>query len=445
VAIVLIAGYVWLLVSRRNIRADYEAAIARLDREDPGWRLDEMEAAREAIPDEENSARVVVAIHRILPLGVPAASLYDALTEIRQTQRLRAWQYGQLCNELDECEEILTQCRKLAYMPRGRHRPISPVATGITDQYKVRMIAPLLHFDAMRSAEDKNLEAALSDCQALVNAGRSIGDEPLATSQQNRIAAVNGACRTIERVLAQGEPSFDALAATQRLLERENAFPLYLLCVRGLRAELHEYFCGMESGRIPVAKSPELIERVVDLAQDPKLEILAAHPRMLEMMTRWVEIAGRPDNEGPEALREFDRQTFGQSSDQILALPYGERLTIGLVETYTYLLEQFQGNSVRLRSTIVCLAIERFRRKHGRWPDSLAELVPEQLASIPLDPFDGESLRYAQLPDGIFVYSFGPPIARDGADLLLVLDLEKKHSGCRLWNVDRRRQEPSPE
>jgi hypothetical protein len=46
------------------------------------------------------------------------------------------------------------------------------------------------------------------------------------------------------------------------------------------------------------------------------------------------------------------------------------------------------------------LALCRFRDERGRWPETLDDLVPAYLSSVPPDPFDGEPVRYA-LRDGI--------------------------------------------
>ncbi len=40
------------------------------------------------------------------------------------------------------------------------------------------------------------------------------------------------------------------------------------------------------------------------------------------------------------------------------------------------------------------LALRRYERQQGRFPDSLDALVPDFLDAIPLDPFDGKPLRY---------------------------------------------------
>src|SRR5258708_6284876 len=43
-----------------------QAAIAAVDRDDPSWRLEDLEAHREAIPDGKNSALIVMAA-QLLP------------------------------------------------------------------------------------------------------------------------------------------------------------------------------------------------------------------------------------------------------------------------------------------------------------------------------------------------------------------------------------------
>lgn len=46
------------------------------------------------------------------------------------------------------------------------------------------------------------------------------------------------------------------------------------------------------------------------------------------------------------------------------------------------------------RSFIAALACKSYRAKHGKLPDSIDKLVPEFLDEVPLDPYDGEKLRW---------------------------------------------------
>ena len=64
-----------------------------------------------------------------------------------------------------------------------------------------------------------------------------------------------------------------------------------------------------------------------------------------------------------------------------------------------------------LRSAGTALAVERYRLANGRLPATLQDLVPTFIASVPVDPFDGQALRYQQLDPGYVVYSVGQDLA----------------------------------
>ncbi len=69
------------------------------------------------------------------------------------------------------------------------------------------------------------------------------------------------------------------------------------------------------------------------------------------------------------------------------------------------------------RLTITDIAIMRYQLKHGAAPKELAALVPEFLASVPMDPLSGKALCYRLNADGTFVlYSTGEDGKDDGGD-----------------------------
>ena len=53
------------------------------------------------------------------------------------------------------------------------------------------------------------------------------------------------------------------------------------------------------------------------------------------------------------------------------------------------------------------IAVERCRRRHGKLPEKLDDLVPEFLPQVPVDPFDGQPLRYVLDEEGCRIYSLG--------------------------------------
>jgi hypothetical protein len=58
------------------------------------------------------------------------------------------------------------------------------------------------------------------------------------------------------------------------------------------------------------------------------------------------------------------------------------------------------------------LAIERYRMATGSVPQELPQLLPQYLPQVPIDPFDGQPIRYRRTPPGYLLYS----VDTDGQD-----------------------------
>ena len=72
----------------------------------------------------------------------------------------------------------------------------------------------------------------------------------------------------------------------------------------------------------------------------------------------------------------------------------------------------------RRRVLITAIALERYRGRHGGYPKTLQELVPDPLQSPPVNFMDGQPLRYQLTEDGHFVlYSVGLDCVDHGGDM----------------------------
>jgi hypothetical protein len=66
---------------------------------------------------------------------------------------------------------------------------------------------------------------------------------------------------------------------------------------------------------------------------------------------------------------------------------------------------------------ITAIALKRYQLKHGNYPPDLNSLVPEFVSKVPLDPVDGQPLRYRRNADGTFLlYSVGENGKDDGGN-----------------------------
>src|SRR5437867_2087037 len=110
--------------------------------------------------------------------------------------------------------------------------------------------------------------------------------------------------------------------------------------------------------------------------------LTAQHAAFIRHMNQLVEIAKRP----PEAWAALLSQQPVKRAD----LP---TLVWLMVPAMDNIVEACRRNHAALRSAIVGIAAERFRRQHGRWPTTPDELARAGLlAAVPADPYDGRPI-----------------------------------------------------
>src|SRR5262245_37837803 len=240
VVTVLAFGGMWGWIAWRHYRAavTLAEAIGATNRLDPGWAIAEIEAKREQVPDELNSAQRVLALKPFIPANFPDADLEKTLTNLDPPTRLTAAQRSALAQVLKPVTPERTQAREIANFPNGR-LPITYVPGFIASRTRSTDVDPtlrLLLYDLLDLLEAGDTQAAVTSWRALFHTGRSIGDEPLIVSQIIRARLRSTAVRLLERLLAQSEPDAVTLASLQQLIEDDERQPLFLFAVRGERA-----------------------------------------------------------------------------------------------------------------------------------------------------------------------------------------------------------------
>jgi hypothetical protein len=448
IVVTVVVGFAWQRWRGDRVSGRLGFVIDSLDETDPNWRLAELEAAREDIPEAKNSARVVVHVAGLLPKGWPTQAFDEKFLDqdLSPPVLLDDEQTALLDTEMKAQAPAVALARTLAGMPRGRHHlnfAVNPFNTLLPDIQETRRVAALLRFDAMHRAQHRDIPAALLSCRAGLNAGRSVGDEPFIISQLVRIACLAIACNSIERALAQGEATEADLALVQQLLAEEDRHPTMLVCMRGERAVIDDFFTKLENGTISTKEveglgsremfAGDLQTRIFGLSRST---IRREHVRSLEVMTRLVEIAGMPEHKQAAEEGKIDQQfrTRREVSLSMMLLPSVLKIS-----------EACRRKKTQVRALMVAVAVERYRLKEKAWPNSLSDLVPRFLPAVPLDPYDGKPLRYVKRADGVTVYSVGADGSDDGGNIDRAHPLIKGvDQGYRLWNVNARRQPPAP-
>jgi hypothetical protein len=429
-----------------RLRVRVRGAVEALDQNEAGWKIEDLEAGRAAVPEEENGARVVTASYALLRPdwrernGDFLDRVYQSNLNARLSERL----FADLDEDFDNVRPALVEAEKLVDRPRGRHHIAyarNVLDTLLNDQEQTRVVTRLLVHEAVRRGQLGEMKGVLRACRAAVNAARSLGDEPLYLSQLLRVACVAIAADGIEHTLAQGEPPGDELERLQRLLEDEDRHPGLLVLMRGERATRHAMFEVVEKGEARLSETlgksssislpesaPEFLLR--DLVR-------AEHPQMLKVLTGYVEAARLPPHEQARRERALDTEISALSDPALLtrwSLTPTQRMG-----------PSFRRIQAQVRCLIAALAIERYRQRHQSWPKGLTDLAPFVDGRILVGPFDGKPLRYRRLPDGVLVYSIGPDETDNGG----VMNRKKRMEpgtdvGCRLWDVERRGAPPRP-
>jgi hypothetical protein len=403
---------VWLYRNWANERALAEV-VAELDRTDPGWRFADILAARDVVPDEQNSALQMLKIfsalgRRHFSLPTEEAKLFE---EPPPAAILNSQQEEILRDQLGKAQTALREARKLRDMDRGRH-PIAwtnPAMTLVPTLQQTRDACELLRLDTLLRLHDGDDGAALDGCRCMLAVARSVGDEPCGYAMIIRIADTWMAIESLEQTLAQAEPPPEQLAEFQTRLERELDQPDLRACLRASRALDYETIQAMREGRVKYSDfnwsgktSNDWFRKIVYDRIPGAVPIdFAEH---LRLATRMVAVAAEPEERRDELAAAISDEATRR-----------EAVPEKLVKEYTRLIKAHTRGQANLRCAIVALAAERYRRRHHGWPETLDQLAKDGLLkAVPRDPFDGQPLRWRRLEQGPVVYSVGPDRKDDG-------------------------------
>jgi len=136
----------------------------------------------------------------------------------------------------------------------------------------------------------------------------------------------------------------------------------------------------------------------------------ADEKQFLETYQTLIDLAPADQLAGPwapalETSRKLQTQLNSSGFERMfsrMALPTVENTTSRIISTQAL-----------AQLTVTALALQRYKLAHVEYPQSLTDLVPDFLPVLPLDPFDGNPLRYQPLSaGGYLLYAIGP----DGTD-----------------------------
>ncbi|HAV61072.1 MAG TPA: hypothetical protein DCY13_01745 [Verrucomicrobiales bacterium] len=245
----------------------------------------------------------------------------------------------------------------------------------------------------------------------MLRLSRSLQHEPALISQLVRVALLDMARGGIERSLASGQLQPNHLAALRTELQLANPTNTFHLAMSAERCcglsilwDADNPFIGLNGGT-PLTSGQiafNLIYRMTGLREQETLFYLDHLGRAVAAGTNSI----------PERLRIANELMAVKSSRWRV-------LTGMLMPALSRPFAKEADTIAQTDALVAALAVTEFHERQGRWPNGMAELVPDYFDSPPVDPRNDTPLKVVATPNGFRV---------DGKSPLLTIDFPAQGS-----------------
>jgi hypothetical protein len=366
-----------------------------------------------AVPNESNAA--LVWLSGVAALTNRIADIAGALTLRRGTPLREDW-LEEAAEALAANQKALALFHRAATLDQNRY-PVNfaqKPLTNLDHLAPVKSAAQVLRAEAAVAVARTNAALAAESINCIFAAGSSMTQEPLLISQLVAYAINALGMQTLQFALnatAIKEPSLLSIqTALAKCEDPEGA-------ARGLIGERAFFIDGLSD--------PAGFSASHAIAPPSGLEEIASEV-LLQPLARVSGFWQRDFQFGIDALTTQISWARLPDPQRIHAATNAAAISVRAKKGYYILsgsvlpaMEKFIARDVQhraqLRTALVAVAIERFRlANNGKLPDQLSSLVPAFLDKVPIDPFDGQPLRFKRTDKGYVVYSIGPDEVDDG-------------------------------
>jgi hypothetical protein len=375
--------------------------------------LADLDRFYKAVPDSNNAA--LLWLDGAAALTNDLVNIAGKLT-LRRGVPLNEDQLGELAEALAANDDALTLFHRAARLNQSRY-PITfnqSWFANLDHLAKPKGAAQVLRTEAAVAIAQTNTAVATEAINGIFAAGRSMSAEPLMISQLVGYAIDAIGIHTLQFALNAASFNAAELNAMQTAVSKaddmESAF-------RGLIGERAFFISSLSDPNGLIAASrvspPSGIEEVAsEVFLQPLARLSGFWQRDLrfgiDALTTYVGWARLPDPQRVHATTNWDRMMVQAKNGYYV-------MTGMLLPAMEKFISKDANHRAQVRTALVALAIERFRlANNGQLPDQLSSLVPAFLDKVPIDPYDGQPLRYKRTDKGYMVYSIGPDSVDDG-------------------------------
>jgi hypothetical protein len=262
----------------------------------------------------------------------------------------------------------------------------------------------LLGVDAVFKAEDGNVEEAIEQCLAARRLLKMYLQEPYLINYLVATACIKQVAVCLNKIVSERKIEIDML---RRILSEWDSSPWREGLVWSLESER---IYGLENALLYLKGEHELI----NLGQGGKLFYWVFRPvyksEIIWLMgnyNRFLKAAEVP------YYASRDSKDLEQG---INSTPWYYKIAGLLFPNVVTVLFKRATLNAMFETARVGIACKIYKNIYGDFPENLAELSPEILEEVPVDPFTGHPLIYRKQESGIMIYSIGSNLKDDGGN-----------------------------
>jgi hypothetical protein len=284
--------------------------------------------------------------------------------------------------------------------------------TDLTHLAKVRSATRLLCYEAAFRADEGDAVGAVRSLTSAFAMARSLRAEPCLSSQFVRYGCLSTGLETLSWVVNRVQlagPDFEALGAALSSAVQEGGLWHGLVGERALVAHGWDARLGPGVEGLLKTLGARLAEGLT--AEDLRKHAASSNfdkdlMHALTVFEALIRAAELPPEEG----RVMAQSAVGMCAEAPEAFIVSRILLSSSARVHGAR-EQL---SAQRRVALAGIAVARYIAANGSPPDSLAQLVPKFLPAVPLDPYDGQPLRYKKQAETYTVYSISKNLTDDG-------------------------------
>lgn len=398
----------------RNAENRYQRLISEIRARGEPTTVEEVIAATPGLPDEENALlRVLDAWREIDKLKLtdeqnkllPWVGMGDAGAT---GTRLTTDQLTALGQYLNDIQSPLAQLEESLSNGQGLYRPAiaTPIVNTLMPELaEIRQVAKLLGATAEYEAADGGGQQAEGRLRALFQVSQMVDGKRGLISMLVNIAIVSIAQTQTERCINSNALEADSLQRIEASLNAQQTHTLMRDAYVAERVLFLDAVKWMKSSPANLTNADYGTRLIRHLPGASAMQCIDA----LRFYADFIDAVTTPTG---AALKRID--SIVRQSEQLSGFSLYLSIVAPSLRRAAELWVRSEGMQRALLTAIAC---ERYRLKHGKWPEKLDALVPDYFDAVPLDPFDEKPIRFARIPEGTKVWSIGEDFVDNGGDV----------------------------